>query len=183
MERELWAWLMIAGRDVARTQRDPSYHTHPTALIVRVYLWAVLHHRPTCWACDPRHWDASTRPSELPSQSTMSRRLRSDRVRAFLDAMGRRLVGQVAPAWGTWILLKLLDGKPLIVANHSADGDAGWGWAAGRTAKGYKLHAIYDGSPMPAAWQVRSLSVDEKEAAREMIPRLKGTGYLVADAN
>lgn len=24
--------------------------------IAAVYLWAVLHDRPVCWACDPRNW-------------------------------------------------------------------------------------------------------------------------------
>lgn len=180
MERELWNWLMRAIHDVARTQRDTSYHTHRTALIVRVYLWAVVHHRPTYWACDPRHWDRATRPRILPSQSAMSRRLRSESTQPFLEAMGRRLAGEIAPAW---TLLKLIDGKPLTVANHSADRDAAWGRGAGKVAKGYKFHAIYDGSPMPAAWQIQPLNVSEKHVARRMIPTLQGTGYLVGDAN
>jgi len=52
MERELWAWLMVGLRDVKRSFRDSAYHT--TATVIRVYLWAVLHDRPTAWACDPR---------------------------------------------------------------------------------------------------------------------------------
>ena len=180
MERELWAILMRAVRDVSRSQHDTAYHTHRTALIVRVYLWATLHDRPVYWACDPRQWDRATRPTTLPSQSTMSRRLRSDAVQQFLDRLGRRLAGQFAPA--LW-LLKCIDGKPLPVAAHSQDKQARWGRGAGQMVKGYKLHVIDDGSPMPCAFEVQPLHVNEKQVARRLIPQLRGTGYLVGDAN
>ena len=145
MEHELWDRLMRAIQDVSRSRRDSAYHTHATALIVRTYLWAVLHHRPTSWACDRRHWDDRRRPATLPSQSTMSRRLRTDAVRSFMDAMGRRLRGDRA-----WTLLKLIDGKPLTVAKHSADPDARWGWGAGTRARGYKLHAVWGLGVLPS---------------------------------
>jgi hypothetical protein len=187
MERELWNLIMRAVHDVRRSRRDTAYHTHPTALVVRVYLWAVVHHRPTYWACDPRNWDPArrplnqyNRPRSLPSQSTMSRRLRDPTVEAFMHALGRRLVGHATPEWN---LLKLIDGKPLTVARHSADPDAAFGRGAGGIEKGYKLHAIHNGTAMPAAWEVQPLNVDEKDAARRMIPTLGGTGYLVGDAN
>lgn len=180
MERELWDRLMRAIQDVRRSHSDSAYHTHATALVVRVYLWAVVHHRPTSWACDRRHWDDRRRPEALPSQSTMSRRLRTDAVAGFMDALGRRLRGHGDAAW---TLLKLIDGKPLTVAHHSADPDAAFGRGAGGTAKGYKLHAVHDGSAMPAAWEVQPLNVGEKDVARRMIPTLEGVGYLVGDAN
>lgn len=180
MERELWAWISLAIRDVQRGRYDSAYHTHSTALIVRVYLWAVLHDRPVLWACDPRHWDARTRPDVLPSQSTMSRRLRSEEVTRFLERLGQRLIGQ---AIAGWLLLKLLDGKPLTVAAHSKDPDAAWGRGAGQQSKGYKLHLVYSGKPFPESFEVHPLNIDEKRVAREMIPRLEGAGYLVADTN
>ena len=182
MERELWAWLMIAIQDVSRRRWDTAYHTHTTATIVRVYLWAVLHDRPTVWACDRRHWDAHCRPATLPSQSTMSRRLRQPEVQAFLDAVGRRLVGQLTPAF---CLLKLIDGKPLPVAAHSKDRDATWGRGAGQNARGYKLHLICSGQPMPNLFEVTPLNVSEQSVARRMIPQLTSDedgGYLVGDA-
>lgn len=179
MERELWAWLMKALRDVGRSRRDTAYHTHATRLIVRTYLWATLHDRPVVWACDRRHWDRRTRPARLPSQSTMSRRLRTDAVREFLEALGRRLSGQLAP---TLWLLKLIDGKPLTVPAHSKDRDATWGRGAGQKARGYKLHLIYSGKPMPERFAVHPLNVAESRVARQLIPDLTGTGYLVADA-
>ncbi len=180
MERELWALLMRALRDVSRGQHDTAYHRHATALIVRVYLWSVLHDRPIVWACDRRHWTPPTRPQTLPSQSTMSRRLRTEAVQQFLQRLGRRLAGRLAPAW---FLLKLMDGKPIAVAAHSQDPDATWGRGARQPVRGYKLHAIIDGSAMPCAFEVQPLHVGEKDVARRMIPRLRGAGYLVADAN
>jgi len=185
MERELWARLMIAVRDVRRTRSDTAYHTHATATIVRVYLWAVLHDRPVLWACDRRHWDPRTRPVSLPSQSTMSRRLRQRSVQDFLQAMGRRLVGELTP---TLWMLKLLDGKPLTVSAHSTDRDATWGRGAGQDARGYKLHLIDSGKPMPETFEVTPLHESEQVVARRLIPQLRPDhdqadgGYLLADA-
>lgn len=181
MERELWTWLMRAMQDVSRSRRDSAYHTHSTALIVRVYLWAVLHDRPTCWACQRGCWEACHRPKQLPSQPTMSRRLRTDAVQAFLAALGRRLAGEMLPSL---FLLKLLDGKPLPIPAHSRDRDATWGRGAGQRARGYKLHAIHGGRAMPEAFAVHPLGVAESRVAHdELIPQLTGVGYLVADAN
>ena len=51
-------------------------------VIVLVYLWSALWDRPVCWACDPGNWAAfggggggGGPPFELPSGTTMSRRL------------------------------------------------------------------------------------------------------------
>ena len=180
MERELWAWLMVGVRDVGRSFPDSAYHTHATALIVRVYLWAVLHDRPTRWACEPRAWDRRTRPAALPSQPTMSRRLRQPATAAFLRHLGRRLGGRIGPGLG---LLKCIDGRPLTVARHSVDPDATVGHAHGRSGRGYKLHLIEAGTPMPAAFAVEPLNVGEKATARRLIPQLTGSGYLLGDAN
>lgn len=185
MERELWAWLMIGIRDVSRSFPDSAYHTHSTATIVRVYLWAVLHDRPTTWACDHRAWDHATRPRVLPSQPTMSRRLRHPAVTAFMQRLGRRLNGRprkkpcsgcLAPGF-PGAMLKAIDGRPLVVAEHTADPDAATGYAHRRFARGYKLHLIDAGSPMPAAFAV------EKATARQLIPQLTGGGYLLGDTN
>lgn len=181
MEREVWARLTRAIHDVARTHTDNAYHTYSTASIVRVYFWAVLHHRPVAWACDRRHWDDRARPGRLPNQSTLSRRLRTDATRGFLHALARRL--RCHADAGTSDLFKLIDGKPLPVARHSADPDAAFGRGAGGAAKGYKLHAIYGQDATPLAWEVHPLNTDEKDAARRMVPTLGGAGYLIGDAN
>jgi len=178
MERELWSQLSRAILDTARTRRASARFTHDMALIVRVYLWAVLHDRPVYWACEARHWDYRTRPKTLPSQSTMSRRLRSQAIVEFMAAVARRVNGQ--PDVG---LIKAIDGKPLTVSRHSLDAQATWGYGQHRVDRGYKLHAIWADTPMPIAWDVQPLNVHEKVVAQRLIPQLSGGGYLLADTN
>ena len=127
MERERWSTLMRAIHDVNRSWRDTAYHSHSTAMIVRVYLWAVLHDRPVHWACEPGHWDDRKRPDKLPSQSAMSRRLRTEATRCFMDKLAQRLD---TVNTGRSSLLKWVDGKPLPVSANSIDRDATWGWGA-----------------------------------------------------
>src|SRR5687768_6511903 len=124
MEREHWAELSQAISQVQRQVPPRPRDTHPTASVVRVHLWSVLHDRPTDWACRAANWDARTRPAEqaLPDQSTMSRRMRRADFDTFLTRVGRRLNGRPAAA-----LLKIVDGKPLELPNHSGDPDARWG--------------------------------------------------------
>ncbi len=81
MERELWKQLyaMVVRLDNLWTN---GLYRHAEILVV--YLWAVIHDRPTSWACDPRNWEAAP-PVWLPSQPTMSLRLRSLSVQQLLD--------------------------------------------------------------------------------------------------
>src|SRR5829696_10150878 len=73
MERELWDQLYSI---VVRLDKFYTKGFFRAAEIVMVFLWAVIHDRPTSWACERRNW-VVTPPSGLPSQSTMSRRLRT----------------------------------------------------------------------------------------------------------
>jgi len=179
MEHELWSILSRAINDVARSRRANAYHDHDHATIVRVYLWAQLHDRPVSWACQSRHWSRLTLPPGLPSQSTMSRRLRSTPISAFLEALGRRLQKCFEP---TLNLLKIIDGKPLLVSRHAKDTDATWGPAGKRMGRGYKLHVIWGNGAMPTCYDVRPLNVSEKAVATQMIRELSGSGYLLGDA-
>ena len=178
MELEFWAELSqaICGvqLEVALKPRD----TYRTALIVRVHLWAVMHDRPTCWACELQNWTTQTRPESLPDQSTMSRRLRRPDFDEFLELLHKPLNGKPQPA-----LARIVDGKPLELPNHTSDRDAGWGRGVSRNSVGYKLHMICSGNPMPDAFVITSLDVCEKQMAFRMIPRVEGTGYLLADAH
>ena len=178
MDHELWTQLSHAMFDVARAFPKSSRQTYDTHAIVRVYLWSVLHDRPVVWAVDPKNWSAQRRPKELPDQSTMSRRLRQDQVWRFLAKLACRVAGPM-PA----VLVKAMDGKPLTVAKHSADRDATPGRGVGGFAKGYKLHAIWGGGPMPLVWSVQPLNVSEITEAQTLIPRLSDEGYLLADAH
>lgn len=177
MECELWAELSAAVSVVEPSFFDNPEFEHSTACVVRVHLWAVLHDRPTVWACRRQSWDSHKRPARLPSQSTMSRRLRSDEFKRFME----RLQTQLSHLPGAGELFKRLDGKPLMIAAHSTDSQAGWGRGAGQKAKGYKLHAIWAGRAMPQQWRVAPMNVSETEMARRMIRRLDGCGYIVAD--
>jgi hypothetical protein len=185
MELERWAELSAAisavAIDVGRRKRDQ----HSTALIVRVHTWAALHDRPVCWACVPENWTPRTRPEVLPDQSTMSRRTRRADFAQFQERVGRRMNGKAKPG-----LLKVVDGKPLELPNHSTDRDATWCRGVSRTSLGYKLHAIFSaGNPMPDALAITTLNVCEKQMAARMIRRAAeqavgaAGGYLLADAH
>lgn len=173
MERELW----IPVYDwVVRFDRTPTRGSYWASEIVLVYFWAVVHDRPTSWATQPQHWPDDLRPECLPSQATMSRRLRSRDVEQLLKALEKDLGEDPKEAW-----VKSVDGKPLPVGGHSKDRDAKWGRAVLGFAKGYKLRAIWGKGPLPLAWGLASMNVGEPLMAGEMIPLLQGGGYLLGD--
>lgn len=178
MELELWAELSTAICQVQRKWKLNRRDQHPTALIMRVHLWACLHDRPTLWGCQRKNWTAKISPSRLPDQSTMSRRMRREDFQLFFQAMAARLNGRAKD-----VLLKTLDGKSLELPNHTTDPDAGWGRGVGRLSIGYKLHLIGSENPMPEAFAITSLDICEKQMARRMIKRVKGCGYLLADGH
>jgi len=176
MEREVWSVLSAAIFDVQRSHASGPRFTHSIALIVRVYLWSVLHDRAIYWATDPLNWPAASRPKQLPSQSTMSRRLRSSEFFAFLEALSRRLAGT-----GDGGLLKIVDGKALLVGTHSTDTHATWGYAARTYARGYRLALLWAEGPMPVAWDVQPLNQSEITMAKSLLPHLRGGGYVLGD--
>ena len=178
MERERWSELSVAISDVSRAIRSSPRHTHDISLIIRVYLWAVLHDRPVVWACHARNWWPQARPGELPSQPTMSRRMRTLMFEQFLEALGARLRGSSAAG-----LLKRIDGKALAVARHTTDSDAASGRGVGGMQRGYKLHAIWGSRPMPEVFEIWPMNADERTVAKRLIPRLEGGGYLLGDNN
>ena len=179
MELERWAELSAAIAAVAVAFERHKRDQHPTALIVRVHIWAALHDRPVCWACDARNWTPPTRPPALPDQSTMSRRVRRADFEQFQRRVGVRMNGKPKPS-----LVKRVDGKPLELPNHSTDRDATWSRGVSRTSVGYKLHAVWSaGNPMPDAFAVTTLNVCEKRMAARMIRCVSGCGYLLGDAH
>lgn len=145
--------------------------------IVMVYLWAVVHDRPTCWACDPVNWPPGLWPApSLPSQSTMSRRLWTTEVQRLLHLMEQNMANVQSDGW-----VAMVDGKPLVVGTHSKDPDCQWGRAGSGYAKGYKLHAVYGPAPLPLCWETKPLNEAEPEVAASLIPTLNGGGYLLGD--
>ena len=130
-------------------------------IIVAVYLWAVLHDRPTAWACCPYHWPDRLVPWALPSQPTLSRRLRTPAVRRLLNAVRRPFGGPDRPWWD-----RALDRKPLPVGGCSKDPDARLGRRSAGWFRGYRLHAIWGGDATPDAWEVLPADRGEPTVAR-----------------
>jgi IS5 family transposase len=178
MERELWPLLYRTLVDAAGEVRQ-KYVRYQPGVVAAVVLWAALHDRPLGWACDPGHWATTAlRPDRLPSQSTVSRRSRRAAFGCFLNLLSERLRGRGLPA-----LVLTLDGKPLLVGGCSKDPDAKFGRAAGHTGRGYKLHAVWAGRPLPEAWEVTPLNEHEARVAERLFGQLAGGGYVLADGN
>jgi hypothetical protein len=172
MERELWDQLYVI---VVRVDNLWTNGFFRAGEIVLVFLWAVVHDRPTSWACQRCNWGGQA-PPLLPSQSTMSRRLRTQKVQELLAAIEPQLGGDPRRWW-----LQRIDSKPLPIGHYSKDPDAKLGYATRNLMRGYKLHAIWGGSPLPSAWRIEPMNVGDAVAARILVARLPGEGYLVGD--
>lgn len=172
MERELWMQLYAL---MVRLDSHWSTGFFRASEIVAVFLWAVVHDRPTSWACERHNW-GDLALDVLPSQSTMSRRLRSQAVIQLLAEVESEIGGDPRRWW-----IQRIDSKPLPVGIHSKDQDAKWGHTGRKLARGYKLHAIWGGGPLPSIWRVEPMNVADAAAARELIGQLPGEGYVVGD--
>jgi hypothetical protein len=117
MERELWTALCALAAKFDNWQTPARYTDQ---LICSVYWWAVIHDRPVVWACDASNWPSELVRRRLPSQPTMSRRLRTAAVERLFSAVEQTflVVSTVAP------LIMAIDGKPLPVGGPSKDADA-----------------------------------------------------------
>jgi hypothetical protein len=179
MERERWLVLYSLATHLSRNWGYGS--RYDTACIVGIFLWAVIHDRPLCWACDKRNWPSDLKIGRLPAQSTLSRRLRSSAVRRLLQEMQRALreITTIASEEGG---THIIDGKPLLVGGYSKDREARFGRAPGGLGRGYKLHAVWGAAAVPAAWELAPLNVNEKVMAERLIRRLMGSGLLLGDA-
>ena len=179
MERKLYrrVYRLVVA---ACQQFERSRYARPSIAdrwIVLVYAWAVIHDRPVAWACQRVNWPAELAPIRLPSQPTMSRRLRSPRIHWVLALIGDRLRGTRARG-----LVKCLDAKPLPVGGWSKDRAARRGYGAGGLFHGYKLYALWDAGRLPLAAEVRPANVSESTEADRLLVHLRGGGYVDADA-
>lgn len=134
MERERWEkiYQLLQSADT-----HDFRGVYQAAAVLAVFFWAVLHDRPVSWACDRANWDRV--PFRLPSQPTMSRRLRQADVLGLLAAVEKtpELTGSPEPT-----CVKCIDGKPLTVGGCSHDQDARWGHGAGGHCA--RLQAVRD---------------------------------------
>lgn len=176
MERELWKSLYAMLRLL---DKDFGGWKYSAADVTAVYFWAVVHDRPMSWAARAENWAEDLRPRHFPSQSTLSRRMRTADV--------QRLMSEVEATWlslsgvcGWW--LAVIDAKGLPISGISKDADVGYGRCAGGKAKGYKFYAVWGGGPLPWAWALGPMNKNEKTVARDLIPDLPGSGYLLGDA-
>lgn len=177
MEHQLWRAILPLLVRLDQTPQ-PTRHTYSDSDILAVYLWAVLHDRTQAWACDPRHWPIHRRRRPLPSESTLSKRLRTPSVVALFATLFATLTTPVTPG-----VFWMMDGKPLPVSGVSGDADAAWGRGAGGLACGYKLHAILNMRGEVAACEVAPMNIDERVVAGRLLATTQLQGYVVADAN
>jgi hypothetical protein len=178
MEHQLWKVIVaiLGVVDKSRVRREKDYTDRR---IVAVYYWSVLCDRPVSWALKCSNWPIALRRHPLPSDATMSRRLRSKGVQQLV----RRLEDRVLRKSERGTLVWLIDGKPLPIGGASKDRQAGYGQAAGCKAKGYKLHAMVGADKSLPEWRLAPMNVDERKMANRMLQRAEITGYVVADAN
>ena len=138
MEGRLWKRLYDIVMALGKTHSF-ARKRFGDAWIVLTYLWAVLHDRPTSWACDADNWPGEQLWHAIPSGSTMSRRLRTVGV---LTLMGQAQ-SAVRDLFGSGPF-KMIDAKPLPVGGASGDPDADCGRGARGKAVGYKCHVAWD---------------------------------------
>lgn len=179
MEYQLWKAIVAILRELDKPRTLPAFDFSDER-IVQVYYWAVIHDRPTCWACSPSNWPVHLGRQPLPSQPTLSRRLRSPSMLALLDALERRVVAPAGPS-----LFWMVDGKPLPIGGCSKDRQAGYGRAAGCKAKGYKLHALVGADGSIACWRVAPMNKDERVMAERLLKSAppEVCGYVLGDSN
>lgn len=172
MERELWNQLYSI---VVRLDNAWTNGFYRAGEIIVVFLWAVIHDRPTCWACDRRNWQ-DLAPARLPSQSTMSRRLHSRSVLLLLANVETELKGDARRWW-----VQQIDSKPLPVGPYSKDPDAKLGRAGKGFARGYKMHVVWGSGVLPSTWQIEPMNAGDATVARKLLAVLPGEGYVVGD--
>jgi hypothetical protein len=174
-------WSTVYGilKKVARELPRPTRRFRfSDALIVAMFLWAVGHDRPMCWACDRRHYGRQFHPRWLPSISQFSRRLRTDRCRAILTRVYEELaeVRRGSPVC-------FLDGRAFPVGPCSKDADARAGRVYGGFARGYKLHSLVSEDRRVLCWAVTPLPVAETRVAMALVEHAQPSALVLADGN
>ncbi len=176
MEYQLWKWIVALAADLDKTADAAC--DYRDSRIVGVWYWAVIHDRPVSWACQRRHWPVHQRREPLPSEATMSRRLRTSGVLALLAELERRVAAPQEPE-----MFWMVDGKPLPIGGCSKDRQSGYGRSAGGKARGYKVHAIISSRGSVVHWRVAPMNKDERVMAERMLKATAIQGYVLADSN
>ena len=180
MTKNVWL-LIVAAVDRAHrlVQRTGRVCQYSDSLIVKLYLYAVLHDRPLCWACDRENFKGCFRPRCLPSVSQFCRRMKTPRVDAMLDHVHQQLASHDRP-----IDIVSVDGKALPISDYTTDADAKTGHGCGRFQRGYKLHACVADDDRIPCFQVHSMNVAEQTVAFALLPDAVKPGMLLlGDSN
>jgi hypothetical protein len=178
MEGELWPQVYRLLMEESNKRCCRKYVQFSDGRILEVYLWAVLHDRPTVWACDLSNWPFDQHWRNLPSPPTMSQRLRTVSVRCLMKSILDRLRENRAME----SLVKSLDSKPLCVGCFSKDHDAHWGHAAAAKARGYKLFCLWGDRLVPDTWTLGPMNEADSEAGVKLLGELKEAAYILGDA-
>jgi hypothetical protein len=175
-EAQLFKKVYTFVRSIAHPRRAGVVFSDWAILLV--YAWSVLHDRSVLWACDKRNWpeEMKTMLCALPSNSTMSERLRTVGVQQLLE----RVLAAAADLFDV-PLVKEIDSKPLVVGAYSKDTDAKRGRiAAGQMARGYRLNALNHGRAVQN-FELAPMNDHDSVAAPNLLKHLKGGGYVLAD--
>lgn len=183
MKAEWYRQVCLAIDQVCphRRGRKQQFGDH---VVLRTYFWAVGWGRPVSWACEEDNWLAEHRRGALPSQPTMSRRLRTVGVLGAMERVGALLVDRFPGE----LAHKSIDSRPLRVSEHTHDADAKRGRAAGGMAKGYKIHGVLRRSACAGVlwpWTLTAMNTNDQVAAVGLLKRLGEApgawGYVSAD--
>lgn len=178
MEHQAWKLIVALVRSADKPSGAIGVE-HPDALIALVILWSAFNDRPICWATQIENWPLCWRRQALPSDSTVSRRYRTKRVRDLM----KRVEKAARATSGSTPLVIAIDGKPLPIGGASGDKQAGYGRAAAGKAKGYKLHALVSSRGDLIDWRVAPMNKDEREMGRRLLRDSNHQGYVVGDKN
>ena len=179
MDKKVWSiitnMVVSVNRSHKRSGRRPKYSD---ILIIRMYLWAVWHDRPMCWACLRHNYNNVFRPRNLPSISQFSRRLKKECIEKMIQLVNERLSQS-----HSFTKLSFFDGKALAISKHSRDKDAKKGYADGSFRKGYKLHAWATQDGRIPRFRVLPMNCGEPNTARELTDLIPDGSLVLADAN
>ncbi|MCE9591102.1 MAG: transposase [Planctomycetes bacterium] len=177
MERERFVRMRLSLSHAATGHHNP-HAAYSDKVILLVLLWAALHRKPISWACLACHWPGDLRPTPLPSQPTMSRRLRCESLWRLLERWACALRDHL-PRSG----VKIMDAKVPTIGGCGKDPDAASGYGAGGLAKGYKLHWVMDFCGAVDHWLVAPLNFSEQAAAGLLLQHTTPGSDVLADHN
>jgi hypothetical protein len=175
----MWTVLTCAVAVTCRGLRRPRRRfTFGDRLIIQMWLWAVVHDRPLCWACRRDSYSTLFRPRRLPCVSQFCKRLKT---RRFVRI--RLRLHEVLSAGGRAELLSFIDGKALVINDYSTDPDARNGIASGKFHFGYKIHARASDRGFIVEYRVLALNEGEQNNALRLLRHLRPGSVVMGDAN